>query len=175
VKPLQYSSSSSSSSSSLPTQPERDWASMPHYPVTLDNFSRPLDKTDSSKLISQMLTALNFLHNNKLVHMDLKPANIFIDSNGNFFLGDFGSVRKIGDSIGSTTLAFLPSDLKIETNVTIQHDYWMLGMTIKDMSSTTIIGEVGVGAKYPNKIDVINAIIEIGTHEANLLIQKINT
>jgi hypothetical protein len=52
---------------------------------------------------------------------------------------------------------------------------WMLAYTIKDMTSIKINGAVGVGAKDPSKIEVLNAIDEIGTEAAYNLIKSINT
>lgn len=36
-----------------------------------------------------MEKALNALHSVNIVHMDVNPANIFIDMNGDWFLGTF--------------------------------------------------------------------------------------
>ena len=42
----------------------------------------------------QMLLALEILHRNNLVHLDIKPGNIFI-KNGRYKLGDFGLVSQV--------------------------------------------------------------------------------
>ncbi len=39
-----------------------------------------------------LVEAVAYLHENKRVHRDIKPDNIFVDSNGNLVLGDFGLV-----------------------------------------------------------------------------------
>lgn len=47
----------------------------------------------------ELLNGLGELHNNNLLHLDIKPANIFLRLGGSPFLLDFGAVREamIGD------------------------------------------------------------------------------
>ena len=46
------------------------------------------------KCLREILLALNFIHNNQMVHLDIKPENIFL-KNDQFKLGDFGLVSKV--------------------------------------------------------------------------------
>jgi NIMA (never in mitosis gene a)-related kinase len=41
-------------------------------------------------LFVQMLFGLNYLHERKILHRDIKTQNIFIDSEGTIKLADFG-------------------------------------------------------------------------------------
>ena len=45
------------------------------------------------KLLREILLALDFIHRNHMVHLDIKPDNVFT-KNGLFKLGDFGLVTK---------------------------------------------------------------------------------
>lgn len=47
----------------------------------------------------QLLDAIAFCHENSIIHCDVKPSNIFLDSNNDLVLGDFGSAKKC--SLGS--------------------------------------------------------------------------
>ena len=38
-----------------------------------------------------ILTALEFCHEQNIIHRDIKPANIFVSEFGEYKLGDFGS------------------------------------------------------------------------------------
>jgi serine/threonine protein kinase len=50
-------------------------------------------------VFSELLNGLSELHKNNLLHLDIKPANIFLRLGGSPFLLDFGAVREavIGD------------------------------------------------------------------------------
>jgi hypothetical protein len=45
--------------------------------------------------IYQILSALDFLENNGIVHKDISPDNILVDSKGNLYVSDFGSVGPV--------------------------------------------------------------------------------
>jgi wee1-like protein kinase len=49
------------------------------------------------KLMREILLALEFIHRNGMVHLDIKPENIFV-KNDQFKLGDFGLVSKTSNN-----------------------------------------------------------------------------
>ena len=53
--------------------------------------------TQSLGMANDMLSALNYAHRQNIVHRDVKPANLLIESNGRVKLTDFG-VARIQDS-----------------------------------------------------------------------------
>lgn len=66
---------------------------------SLDQFlikssNSKMDEFRIWKMLTEILLGLNFLHENNVLHLDLKPANIFINFEGSLKLGDFGLSAK---------------------------------------------------------------------------------
>lgn len=45
---------------------------------------------DIKKFVEFILKSISFLHSNGIIHRDLKPENILVDSNGDYYISDFG-------------------------------------------------------------------------------------
>ncbi len=60
-----------------------------------------LDEASVRKLACDICKALIFCQKKGLIHRDIKPGNIFVDSNGNFKLGDFGVARTAEKTVGA--------------------------------------------------------------------------
>lgn len=56
---------------------------------------QPLDEAFVRKLFAEMLNGLREVHSQKLLHLDIKPANIYIRQDNSPVLLDFGSARQI--------------------------------------------------------------------------------
>ena len=78
---------------------------------------RPFSEQEVLSILSQMLDALNTIHQHGLLHMDIKPANIMIDQSGKCTLIDFGASKQSAVSDGATTsstLAYTPGYAPVE-------------------------------------------------------------
>ena len=96
----------------------------------------------NSKCISMaksICMALNVVHGNNLVHRDIKPANIFVSSNGVTKLIDFGLIGDIESIKTETALVGTPfycspEQCKIvKRNVDFRSDLYSLGITLFEM------------------------------------------
>lgn len=62
----------------------------------------PLKPEEGAHIVRQIAEALQYAHDAGLVHRDVKPANILMDSEGNAWLSDFGTAH-VGDATVSLT------------------------------------------------------------------------
>src|SRR5438034_1962719 len=54
---------------------------------------------------SQLCDALDYAHNHaKIIHCDLKPANLMVNKRGDLKVSDFGIARSLGDSVSRLTI-----------------------------------------------------------------------
>ncbi|KAK6346512.1 Cyclin-dependent kinase catalytic subunit [Orbilia brochopaga] len=56
----------------------------------------PLNKDIVKKFMAQLCDGVRFCHSRRILHRDLKPQNLLIDSNLNLKLADFGLARAFG-------------------------------------------------------------------------------
>ena len=106
---------------------------------TLKAFGNFPEKLVASYVV-KILEGLNYLHEQNVVHCDLKAANILTTKNGNVKLSDFGvslnlkAVKKMGnknDAIGTPNW-MAPEVIELK-GVTTAADIWSLGCTIIEL------------------------------------------
>lgn len=61
----------------------------------LNSLDRPLKEDECKQVIIPVLEGLNELHKKSILHRDVKPDNIYIRSNGQPLLLDFGAARQL--------------------------------------------------------------------------------
>ena len=107
----------------------------------------------------QIISALEALHSNNIVHFDIKPQNILIDQYGKAKLADFGLSRFINEGSHSrakrgTTCYMAPEMMNADNYDPYKTDIWSLGVTIFQMA----------GAEVPTNCktikDIRQAIVE---------------
>ena len=64
--------------------------------------NKPLPEDEVMRYLSQILDALQAVHDKGIWHLDLKPANILVDKNGNLSLIDFGASKQQSNKGGAT-------------------------------------------------------------------------
>ena len=65
--------------------------------------NRP-DHATIIKIISQIASALDYAHNQQILHRDIKPGNIMIDRNGVVKILDFGLAAQIRTSMTKVSM-----------------------------------------------------------------------
>lgn len=93
---------------------------------------------DSSRFYAAcVFEALAHLHNHRVVHRNVKPENILMDSQGYCVLVDFGNAKLVAKGEKTYTLCGTPEYLAPEIILSKGHDkgadYWALGVLIYEM------------------------------------------
>lgn len=122
------------------------------------------------KLIRDVATGLAYLHEKDIVHQDIKPDNILIDTEGNYLITDFGiSTRArstLRKSVMSThtsagTLAYMgPERFSAQPAPTKASDIWSLGAMLYELLEGTTPFPPDLGGSMLNAgaaIPTINA------------------
>ncbi len=113
-----------------------------------DSLSRgPLPAVDVVRISRAIAEALDYAHENKVVHLDLKPPNILLDSQNAPYLADFGLATVVGPegrvrNPGSGTLLYMaPEQLSAET-IDQRADVYSFGLMLFHM----LVGELPFGS-----------------------------
>jgi serine/threonine protein kinase len=71
--------------------------------------SEPVAEKFIRRVFSELSNGLREVHTHKLLHLDIKPANIYIRLDGSPVLLDFGSARlALGDSLAKNSSSYTP-------------------------------------------------------------------
>ncbi|CBY30447.1 unnamed protein product [Oikopleura dioica] len=97
-----------------------------------------LDEKIIQTIACQLVSALYYLHSNRILHRDMKPQNILISKDGQIKLCDFGFARTMGSatfvltSIKGTPLYMAP-ELVQEKPYDHTADLWSLGCILYEL------------------------------------------
>ncbi|KAG4302523.1 hypothetical protein PCK1_001107 [Pneumocystis canis] len=124
-------------------------------------FEEPLIRN----FVRQILKGLNYLHNKKIIHRDIKGANILVDNKGVIKISDFGISKKVEANLLSISKNHRPSlqgsvywmapEVVKQTLYTRKADIWSLGCLVVEMFT----GE----HPFP-KMNQLQAIFKIGQY-----------
>lgn len=82
-------------------------------PDVVADTGGPLPEPTVLAMLRDVASGLKFLHSHNLVHLDIKPANIFVASSGLFKIGDLGLVSPAGEpaEVTSGDARYLPREI----------------------------------------------------------------
>jgi serine/threonine protein kinase len=117
-----------------------EYASGGSIKYIIDKYG-PLNENLIKIFLKGILEGLDYLHSNKILHRDLKSANILIDAKGNVKLSDFGCSGQFSESANSEeffdslkgTLPWMAPEVVLQQKYGKKADVWSLGCTLLEM------------------------------------------
>ncbi|KAF9051208.1 hypothetical protein BDZ89DRAFT_1057063 [Hymenopellis radicata] len=114
-----------------------------------------LDEARVWKIIADLSNGLMFIHTSGVIHLDIKPANIFVTSEGRFKIGDFGMAslwpRPVQSAVGTVPpsaferegdkLYLAPEVLQGKYGKAA--DVFSFGMTMLETASNIVVPDQG--------------------------------
>lgn len=100
---------------------------------------KELNPKEIKSFVYQLLKGIAYCHDNKVLHRDLKPQNLLINSRGELKLADFGLARAIGIPVNTfsnevVTLWYRAPDVLLgSTNYSTSIDMWSVGCIMAEL------------------------------------------
>jgi negative regulator of PHO system len=109
--------------------------------MDLQGSKGALPATQVKSFMYQLLKGIAFCHDNRVLHRDLKPQNLLINSKGQLKLGDFGLARAFGIPVNTfsnevVTLWYRAPDVLLGSRTySTSIDIWSAGCILAEMFS----------------------------------------
>ncbi|MEE8568319.1 MAG: serine/threonine-protein kinase, partial [Anaerolineales bacterium] len=104
-------------------------------------LSGELRVQEAASIVNQIASALQYAHDARVIHRDVKPSNILIDENGNAWLSDFGFAHVSDSSLSLTGSALIGTPAYISpeqingSKITHLSDQYSLGVLLYHLST----------------------------------------
>ncbi len=131
------------------------WDSQPYQKLEFIKNGSIFKRIEDEKLFSeqetavflaQMGSALAYLHQNNIVHCDVKPENVLLKDDGSYTLIDFGISQKMKNSLARATMgrdaditmfgfsrAYAPPEISNKSNIKPSRDIFSLGASLYEL------------------------------------------
>ncbi|GER32332.1 mitogen-activated protein kinase kinase kinase [Striga asiatica] len=114
----------------------------------------------------QLLIGLEYLHANKIMHRDIKGANILVDNKACIKLADFGASKRVEALITVTgaksmkgTPYWMAPEVIVQSGHSFSADIWSVGCTVIEMATGK--------APWSQQYQEVSALLYIGTTKSH--------
>ena len=98
-----------------------------------------LNKSQAQFYISSILLSIKYLHENKIIHRDIRPENIMIQKSGYIKLIDFGNAKELESENEYKTKTiigtpyYMAPEVILGDNYSFEIDYWSIGVCLYEL------------------------------------------
>ncbi|KAJ9463772.1 Mitogen-activated protein kinase kinase kinase 2 [Diplonema papillatum] len=124
----------------------------------------------------QVLEGLAYLHSKRVVHRDIKGANILLAVDGSCKLGDFGAATLMGTDPHKSvvgTMNWMPPEVITGQCHSLTCDVWSLGCTVLEMLTADLpwahVRPAGAPRKKPTTLQVVTHVVSCADYGPGLL------
>lgn len=125
---------------------KRPYLVMPYCPSSATDYIGNIDEPTLWRFLHDVSSGLEYLHSMEIVHHDIKPDNILIDTEGNFLITDFGiskkmrstlrrnSMRQVEEQVAGGSVSYMGPEMFTKQPESVKAtDIWALGATLFEM------------------------------------------
>lgn len=127
----------------------------------LEDMPEPFLSSEIKRLLLQLTSGLAYLHDNWILHRDLKTSNLLLNNRGQLKIADFGMARYVGDPAPKLTQLVVtlwyrsPELLLGAKTYGAAVDMWSVGCVMGEL----LMGEPLLQGK--NEVDQVSRIFEL--------------
>ncbi|NMC47677.1 MAG: protein kinase [Chloroflexi bacterium] len=112
-----------------------DWVEGSNLKEIIQRMHTPFNLETALVVMKPVASALNYAHTQKIIHCDVKPANILINQNSKVLLTDFGISKQASQRTMGGTPPYMAPEQFTGERLTPQTDIYGLGVTLYEMLS----------------------------------------
>lgn len=102
-----------------------------------ERAGEPIAEAEAARIVVSVLDALGYAHERRIIHRDVKPANILIGDDGVIKLTDFGLAEALGTGSvaggGGTYPYMAPEDFSEDASSDRRSDLWAVGVLLYEL------------------------------------------
>jgi len=128
----------------------------------MQDMRSPFLQSEIKTLMLQLLSAVALMHDNWIIHRDLKTSNLLLNNRGEIKVADFGLARKYGSPMGNMTQLVVtlwyraPELLLGAKEYTTAIDMWSVGCIFAELLNNEALLP---GRSEIDQLDRVNAIL----------------
>ena len=102
----------------------------------INKISGPIPEEIATAMMKEILSAIHYAHQQKVVHLDIKPSNIMITKEGDIKILDFGISADLNQEMSNRRMGtpmYMSPEQIYGRGVNHKTDIWALGITYHQM------------------------------------------